>query len=252
MKPLILIRLSLVLLATVIVWFGSARIATSQIAAQSGTNRIPPLTAVEQRSYYDDSGTLKERLEAVRAFRVDGSNVTIVRFKAPDGTEAENRTIVDLSGGRRLAVASMARAVTTYPLSSGQQTELRKGAPLDCGVNGSTGESMLGFQTVKFVQPRGHTQVEIWRVAQLGCIDIKNIATTTVNGKASRTVHEMTSLELGDPDPALFATPSDYREMSPSEARKTISDRHPQMGVPPDSTSLDQAYRSTQAAKEKR
>ena len=56
-----------------------------------------------------------------------------------------------------------------------------------------------------------------WRAPALDCTSLKAVLERTENQKTLVFNNTVTSVTLGEPDPALFSIPSEYREVAPSE-----------------------------------
>lgn len=87
----------------------------------------------------------------------------------------------------------------------------------------------LGGVKVAIVKemPKGSSGLTWWRAPELGCATLQETYTQVRANGSFRLVSEtkFVSLKLGPPDMALFAIPSDYRNLKPSEALRAWATR---------------------------
>lgn len=200
---------------------------TGKAAAQNA--RVTPFTLETQLHFYDAPASSYRLSRQVTARKADGTQVTLAYrpTNRPDAAHAQMRVIV-YPDGRRADVYDALHAVTRWPADARHyafQEKLLLAPPRDC-VEQSwdylAGYTKLGDVRVAIVKefPKGSSGLTSWRAPELGCEKLQEALTQVQEDGAFRLVTEtkFVSLKLGAPDTALFAVPSDYRNLKPSEA----------------------------------
>jgi hypothetical protein len=213
-------------------------IARKTIAAAERSVARVPFVAKQVTSMYDSHGVLRHQLSSTYAIRRDGSWVEL-RTNA-DGRSISKRVIFDLGGKRRTTVIASTKSTTTYPLSKDELSAMTRPNGENCSAMArDRGElklqvplsgaktTLLDREVVHFLwqsRPAGSNgaseSVEEWLAPSLNCYPMKEIVSKSrphAKEKGARTVTEVLSVQLGDPDPSMFSIPPDYTEKPPSQ-----------------------------------
>lgn len=170
----------------------------------------------------------------LRTFKPDGT-VTEIRTTArkSDGTEAQifaigngkfvGRRVTEVNG-RMTSFFDSVAGKTTQSAAANEtafRTENLTHPPENCTYPYESylgTETVAGFAAAK-VQRKGEMETISWRAPELNCFQVR--ARLVFKGQPFLSV-EPTYVVRGEPDPALFATKAEYREMRPSELRKAV------------------------------
>lgn len=185
-----------------------------------------PHTATVVTRFYDNAGTVNATIVSLRARRGDGSLAKVRELVRNEVSGV--KLIVDTVAGQRVAVDPLTQSRTTYhltPKAIYEHEDFRLGA---CQNAGEEVQEIGGLEARKFRQEISHgnprtgsgwtTVVERWLAPALNCepvrVDSRMVSPDgTVGG---RTVDEVISVTMGEPNANLFAVP-EYPEKSPSE-----------------------------------
>lgn len=121
------------------------------------------------------------------------------------------------------AMSTVKVEASTYMKSWGTPRDPASGCttPLPGGKT-ETVNTILGTETISGVETN-KVQVQpnfvVWMAPALNCQEMKHLISFT-DGKPSTTTLYTDQVTWGEPDPALFAVPSDYSEVAPSEAQR--------------------------------
>lgn len=221
------IALALTLLICVATPLSHGAQHAAKAAAQNA--RATPFTLATQVHFYDEPASSYRLSRSITARRADGTQVTLAYdpMLGPDPVQAQMRVIV-YPDGRRAEVYDALHAVTHWPADPRHyafQEKLLLAPPRDCVEQPwdyLAGYTKLGGVRVAIVKefPRGSSGLTSWRAPELGCEKLQETLTQVQEDGSFRLVTEtkFVSLKLGAPDTALFAVPSDYRNLKPSEA----------------------------------
>lgn len=211
--------------------------AANSVAAVRDVN-VTPFTLTTWTYVYDETD-LKQprkppRLTQITARRADGATATLSYRDGQKATESRIRGIRDLNG-QQTEVYDALHAVTKWPAEPQRFAFLNKlitSPPRDCVE--TSGEYLVGYTKLGGVRvvivkefPRRSSGMTWWRAPGLGCEDFQETFTQVREDGSFRLVSEtkFVGLKLGAPDTALFAVPSDYRNIKPSEALRAWARR---------------------------
>lgn len=172
-------------------------------------------------------------LEKLVAVRSDGSYVTASRPATGDLSvypQFGDRSLALRPQQQLVYVLDKLRIKTTTPLG----TTVQPLAPMDptCAAGRATGrgpykflrtEVFMGYQTYVYsytiATPGGGEETTTrWFAPALNCRDIQaRLDVKDESGTVKTMLNFATSIIEGEPDPALFAVPDGYQEVSPSE-----------------------------------
>lgn len=191
--------------------------------------RATPFTLTTQIHFYDRPASSYRLSRSITARRADGTRVTLAYdpMLGSDAARARIRVIV-YPDGRRVEVYDALHAVTRWPADPKHyafQEKLLFTPPRNCVEQSwdyPAGYTKLGGVRVAIVKefPKGSSGLTSWRAPELGCEKLQETLTQVQEDGSFRLVTEtkFVSLKLGAPDTAIFAVPSDYRNLKPSEA----------------------------------
>lgn len=166
------------------------------------------------------------------AVRGDGASATVTRKFDRVGNQVASDRDLRLPHGVRVEVSDHLEAVTAtrvpgMPAPPRSQSDIWK-PETNCetaadGMNrrskSEAGESILGFATRKIVEDNPTMRLTRWFAPALGCAELKQLAEFKAADGSITDISERraVSARAGEPDSALFAWPSDYTNLSPSE-----------------------------------
>jgi hypothetical protein len=180
------------------------------------------------------------------ARRSDGSTVNARHIKGPGSMGMiTQRDIIDLFLAKEIAVDQTTESITSEPLTPQFVSAYLK--PPNCGSAGP--ETLLGYGVVRdtkdYDNPGKFMRRESWRAPSLGCVPLKEtvwIGPDAANLRVAST-REALTVTLGEPPAELFAIPSNYVELSPSQRSAEFSRRFPAVKNPPLTEQDDELYR---------
>lgn len=193
--------------------FGMA--VVTKLHAQTGRKPITYYVTEKFLTAPNVYGMSEDRIGAVRS---DGSKVEVRRLTSPAGNVVEQRTISDLAFLRRTTIDGLTQSFTTYKLDPKTTSP-----PSSCSnETGAPHSSLLGYDVVndKSMLPGpadGSSRfVETWRTPTLDCLALdERFTQIAADGTTYVTnIRQVTRVEAGDPDPALFTIPAGYTERS--------------------------------------
>lgn len=166
------------------------------------------------------------------AFRRDGSNVTIT---LPGDLD---RSGVGFFGDRSVTLRQERLSIYVLDRLKVKTTSVIPGSPkalplidANCKDNASQAvfigkQSYNGYDTYAYRGTKTTAEGEQitdtrWRAPVLNCMELHGeLELKTASGEVTVYRNSVTEVHLGEPDPALFAVPTDYREVLPSEMEK--------------------------------
>lgn len=176
---------------------------------------MPSLTydVVETRYVADGDGIVTRETHAMRR---DGSTVTITPLQGADGTQYELRRIQDLAQGRTSQVNTAVHTVTSSPIQQTAVDRFLNGPGRSCGAPMDAMRVTFGtYDGLRFSTINDKTETVRLVAPQLGCISLLTVFRE--DGKVTG-IRQVENIRRGEPDPALFTVPADYREASAAEA----------------------------------
>lgn len=194
----------------------------------------PAFTAVKTITSYDRAtGEIAGAEQLLIAVRSDGSRAQVRTRTAPDGTQHEQKTIIDVTARKRLLVDGLTDSLTTYPLSEKAVLHYAVRPVPSCkGADEEAGE-MFGFpvrRREREVNDGGDTiHFEEWVAPELNCMVMKRVVRIGEPGGPLRlaSVEEITTLTRGEPAASMFALPDrPLTERSPGEVFAEYSRRY--------------------------
>ncbi len=195
-----------------------------------------PFTAVIVEKQYPADSEQPTRTEVyLRAFRSDGSQVTIRRGESPHGEWKEVRRILDLTGGKRVSVDQFTESLTTIPLSAGGVSFYRSWPKSECSGRPELPQStLLGYEVRKVKKDLGSgTQLELLMAPALDCFELEEHWTfDPAGGPKYRGTRQALYVIEGEPPAALFAIPATYVERAPSQVAAEFVRRFPEHQPP--------------------
>jgi hypothetical protein len=222
-----------------------------RLRAQMVTRR--PFTAViVEKEYRGDSNEPSRTYVYLRAFKADGSQVTVKGGRSPDksGGWKQTRGIVDLTSRRAVTVDEFTESLIGYPLSDGDTTFYRSWPKSECTGHPELERSTyLGYEVRKAEKELGEgTHLELLMAPALDCFALQESWTLPpADGVKHRASREAVYIMEGEPAAALFNIPTTYVERTPSQVAAEFARRYPEHGPPfPGKTSqlLDNTYRA--------
>lgn len=203
---------------------------------------VPALSYDMVHTSYTASEAPQVATRERHAVRRDGSRVTIRTMQAPDGTTYELRRVTDLVRMRMVQVDTNVRTVTSLPVPGMQVDWIRNGPWRSCEAPQNATRVEVGeYYALRFSRTidttpgaeGGELQIEQLVAPQLGCTVLLTVFRR--DGRLTST-QAVENLRLGDPDPALFIVPPNYREASPGEVLR-LKGMGPS-GLPGDATEM--------------
>ena len=209
-----------------------------------------PFTAVMVEKQYPGESDQPTRTEVyLRAFRADGSQVTVKRGQSPHQEWKETKTILDLSGRKRVAVDQFTGSMTTYPLTEGGVGFYESWPKSECtGRPNLPRSTLLGYEVRKVQKELGAgTLLELLMAPALDCFEVQeNWSVGPGNGPKHRVTRQALYVIEGDPPAALFEIPATYVERAPSEVAAEFARRYPEQQLFSHETAqaMDEAYQA--------
>jgi hypothetical protein len=211
-----------------------------------------PFTVTTTEKAFDASGN-QQRLETiVFATGVNGSRVVATTRKFPDGQDRVIRRILEVNAKKLIVVDEATKSIVTYPLPPEGVEFLSRGCSIPAGAETAvlSGAAIFKYSETKEYGEDVKAVGEEWRAPSLGCLALRQTHSMFRNDKlAGKSTRELVSIVNGEPDPSLFAIPTDYVERSPSEALSVYHQLFPTRPATPAATleKLDKAYHSNDA-----
>lgn len=199
-----------------------------------------------------DGVTENHRTESVTyAMRNDGSRVEVT--ESVDGKARNLRIVVDLIAGKRVTVDPITRSTITYKLSPEEEADLRSEVTPACGTaSGAVKDWVTGYTVLtkadNWTAGDRDIQDQFLVAPNLNCAPLAR--TTIVRQKGviiGRNIERADQVSVGEPDPALFQIPSDFKERTPSEyfaERARLSGKPCPTCMAASARELDRAYKS--------
>lgn len=147
----------------------------------------PAFTATVLHRYFGSDTSQAPTVEVdLVARRADGSTAEVKQLI--DGKIIGNKSILDLTARKRIAVQIAGNSITTYPLPAKSVAHYR--VPKTCGEGMPAGR-LLGFEVVKVTrsaraEPAGRiVRSQEWEAPALGCFTLKRKTTYTSTDRRS-------------------------------------------------------------------
>ncbi len=189
------------------------------------TEQRAPFTAVVVENFYKYP-SLQPASQVVTKFatKADGSNVKIREEALSDGTTNEIKGLIDVPSKTGATTEALTHSVTTVHYDDISIARYSK-KPSACTADSPTESTeILGYTVLKSTHDAPviagvQRRTVSWVAPALDCYALKGTMFVSKDGGPLLpvTLTEVTSLAPGEPDPALFAIPSDRTERSPSE-----------------------------------
>ncbi len=206
--------------------------------------QFQPFSAVVHETKFNGKGVKGHESDSIRAMRSDGSFVISEERAFPDGKNYSLRTIIDVSYRRRVVVHAATGSVTTYPLSTGAVRKYVADLS-SCRALASERQAMNNIETVRDKSEVPGLIRDRWLAPSLNCFALQE----SVSNGSAHNERVVTSISLGEPDPALFAVPNGYVERSPAEVAVELTRKFP--SAPPADFGLSATAAHNSAQKNK-
>lgn len=201
--------------------------AAPRVYAQTGRSGF---TATILTKQYDAQGNSYATFSTTFAKRPSGSTSTI-REGFRNGQSSKHTSIRLVEEFKEVNAYNDSRSKSTIRLSPERVTLLVAHPDAQCTSApgtfdpASNPQTLQGFAVVKKLSKEGGPDnktavTESWLAPELDCLVMKKTRELTdAHGTViHREVAEVVQVEVGEPDPRLFALPDDFIERSPSEA----------------------------------
>jgi hypothetical protein len=203
--------------------FQVRRASASLQALAASVPPQPAFTAVAEERV--GAGEGETRLVHIHTYAVRGDQSVAERFAGP--RPDDQRREISLASGLMQRVDDTSLAVSTQQVSAetvAERPATRLDPRSDCTVITASGARLytlgdrgkiLGVEVVEVKDAQGSR----WLAPSLGCFEMRRkLQRTDSSGRVtSVNLYEVKSMNLGEPDPSLFAIPASYREVPPSE-----------------------------------
>jgi hypothetical protein len=170
----------------------------------------------------------------VLARRADGSEVTVEENRIDPQRISRQRRLVMPAQGLKIELDDHIKAKSSFRFQIGDPrlpgAAFMKHDPstncskwLDGRLNDTLAlagqETILGVPVVRFERSGPANKHTVWMAPSLGCVLVRTKAEWGQGGTpdASVAVAETDYVKIGSPDDGLFAVPTDYSEMKPSD-----------------------------------
>lgn len=207
------------------------KIADSASGVSKGSIDVTPFTLRTRVYVYDEQDSKRPhkppQLTLITARRSDGATAMLSYRDGQSAAGPRMRSIRYLDGSLVDVYPSL-HAVTKWPADSQRFAFLNKlitdPRPHCSAFSGYyfAGYTNLGGVKAAILKefPKGSSGTTWWRAPALGCEALQQAYTQAQPDGSFRLVSEtkFVSLKLGEPDASLFAVPSDYPAIKPSEA----------------------------------
>jgi hypothetical protein len=227
---------------------------------QTGHRQYQPFTATLKEQYWTESGRYAGS-HTTFARAADGSYAFISDKAAPDDKDQKPIAFFSFrfNVARRWLVETEPFTQTAVVTPIVEDSEIDSAASvygtcdwLSDGTWKPLGQStMLGFKVIEVeVDKTEHSITKEWVAPALNCFALKH---TFVENEALRTNLEVTSIDLSEPDRALFEVPPGYERVSPLEMEARYKARFPKNELYGRSVyKLEERYQSAVAAAKQR
>ena len=182
------------------------------------------------------SPTTKPRtLRLIEARREDGSSVAVNVAVDESGSERASRFITIPSERKRITVVDRFKHKSTQFLTPSQLDRIAYThiSPICADAPGGRdrGEAFSGWKDIAdipaalYTEDTPHWKAEYYYAPSLNCASVKRVhelKDDKGNLNGTKTVEEITTVILGEPPASLFAIPTDYSEVSPSQLRSAL------------------------------
>ena len=184
------------------------------------TNEATALTAHAMQIAYGPGGVVKSSVLASMAFRSDGAYA--IRQTIVDHVDHKvfvEREVYDTEIGRRTIVYPIPEAMTSFSFDP-STFNLAKCDPYTLALP-EVGE-FLGFRVVEFQADNDVTQDRMWHAPELNCMLVFHESKLIEADGSVGFIHrfQVTSVQLGEPDPSYFDVRDDFAEVSPSQGNR--------------------------------
>ena len=185
------------------------------------TDDATALTAHAMQIAYEPGGVVRSSVLASMAFRGDGAYA--IRQTIVDHVDHKvfrrERDVYDTEIGRRTVVYPIPEARTSVSFDPAT-FNLAKCDPYILALP-EAGE-FLGFRVVEFKADNGVTQDRMWHAPELNCMLVFHESKLIEADGSVGSIHrfQVTSVQLGEPDPSYFDVRDDLAEVSPSQGNR--------------------------------
>ena len=188
----------------------------------SPANPAPPpaFTATRADKYYRSDRTLGAKIDTTYATRGDGAFALLTTHQR-EGQTVTTKAIVDLNAQTGKNVRDDRATVTVSQIHPETARQMRAAWTQCASGQYADKDTIVGFDVVRIrkdfpraVTPSGDTRYmsfDEWQAPALGCYALRKVDTWYTNGVAGpKSVFEVTSVTMGQPDPSLFEVPPGY------------------------------------------
>ncbi|MBZ5516513.1 MAG: hypothetical protein LAN62_17020 [Acidobacteriia bacterium] len=244
------LRPTVVVLFTAVAAVGSFTVVKRLRMLAQAPARKPFTAVMVEKQYAGDSSQASRAEVYLRAFRSDGSQVTVQQGQSPRQEWKESKVVLDLTGKKRVTVDQFTESLTTYRLTDGDVSYYRSWPNSECSGRPELGQStLLGYEVRKVEkQLGGETHLQLLMAPALGCFELQETYTVGPGGTRSyRVTREALYVIEGEPPPGLFEIPASYAERAPSEVSAEFVRRYPEHKPPfSDETAqgMDEVYQA--------
>lgn len=210
------------------------------VKSQQATHQRPAFTVNEVRTYYSE-GKPAATEHGVRAIRSDGSISQTVLDN--NGQPVSIREVIDTQTRKVTSIDPLTKSIGSRPMTDHERDGLTMLWPT-CTENfqkpwlivSATGNksTILGIEVEQILvdYKRAGTVTENWVAPSLGCFPLREVIKRRDQISATK---DVTSVAIGEVNPAAFTIPSDFVDRTPSDFLTRYSDSRNQAPPPPDS-----------------
>jgi hypothetical protein len=189
------------------------------LKSQAASGR--PYTVVRTENGYDGAGALRYTIQYLEAQRSDGSTM----WKAITPIVQQRR--IQIANGDKILMNESLRRKSTYPNFFAATSMDSRDPETSCLMRGQKNnpgwavdgtDTIGGYRAVRIVSQAGKRKLITWYAPDVGCAMVQ----LRLEHETGLTVQNLTSLVIGEPDPALFQVPSSFGEGPPSKLHEPI------------------------------
>jgi len=207
-KPLLRFGLLLVIAVLALIVLFHGWIPRKTFAAS-----VHAYTVVRTESVFDDTGALRATIRYIEALRSDGSTMR------QSITPTVDQRRIDIAHGDMILTNESQGRKSTYPkaITMPPQRDPESSCVLT-PPGGSVSwtvsriDNIGGYRAIRLVYPGKSDTLTAWYALDAGCAQLES----RLDHEGAISVQKLTSLAVGEPDPALFAVPASFNEVPPS------------------------------------